>query len=49
VDDPWELTRGFNKEFEKLMTLALIGPWDANKEAGAKTPAKRKPRKKKSS
>ena len=49
VDDPWELTRGFNKEFEKLMMLALIGPWEKNKDAKAKAPAKRKPGKNKSS
>lgn len=48
VGDPWQLTRGFREEFEKLMTLALIGPWGEDKGTKPRTPAKRKPGKKKS-
>ena len=40
IDDPWVLTGAFRKEFEKLLVLALIEPWQPEGDVNAPEPDK---------
>ena len=35
IDDPWVLTAGFRREFEKLLMLTLIEPWQPGQDANS--------------